>query len=71
MGIFLRYNGDSGYTTYNSNGNDNNIQNFRLSNGQLDEYNESMLIERELGLELLKYFLLKSEMYPEIEWKEE
>ncbi len=71
LGIFLRYNGDSGFTTCNSYGNENKIQKFLLANGQIDEYKETMLVKREIGFEVLKYFTLTSEMYPKIEWKEE
>ncbi len=52
LGIFLRYNGDSGFTTCNSFGDENKTQKFLLANAQLDEYSETMLVKREMGFEI-------------------
>lgn len=69
--IYLKYEGDAGFTTYNAKGTSTEIQNFMLTNGQKDEYPTSLLVDNKDGLEILKFYLLTGEMYPGIEWREE
>lgn len=71
LAIYIRFDGDSGFTTSNPNGQNENTQEFILSNGQQDVYTEDMLVNNRNGFEILRYYLLTGEMYPAIEWKEE
>ncbi|KFF02809.1 hypothetical protein IX38_12625 [Chryseobacterium luteum] len=69
--IYLKFDEDTGFTTHNSKGKDDEMQDFVLTNGQKDEYPTSQLVDNKDGLEILKYYLLTGKMYPDIEWREE
>ncbi len=71
MAMYLRFYGDSGFTTMNPDGEEEKSQNFLLSNGQMDCYSEDMLVEKSQGYDILRYYLLTGEMHPSIHWKEE
>ncbi len=71
MAIYFRFDGDSGFTTMNPDGEEEKSQNFLLSNGQMDCYSEDMLVEKSQGYDILRYYLLTGEMYSPIHWKEE
>ncbi|WP_343565688.1 hypothetical protein [Sphingobacterium sp.] len=69
--IYLRFNGDAGYTTHNPKGTTSEMKDFILTNGQRDEYPTALLVDNKDGLEILQFYLLTGEMYPGIKWQEE
>lgn len=71
LAIYLKYNGDLGFTTYNPKGTSLEMKEFILTNGQKDEYPTSFLVDNKDGLEILKFYLLTGEMYQGVEWREE
>jgi hypothetical protein len=71
LAVFFRYNGDSGFTTINRNGSAEIYQIFKLSNGQMDEYAENMLVDRDLGYDILKHYFTTGTLCEFVEWKEE
>ncbi|MEJ1241059.1 hypothetical protein WBG78_23125 [Chryseolinea sp. T2] len=55
--MYLRHEGDSGFRSNNVFGNESKEQEFRLSNGQVDLYPESWLIDkRNMESALMAYF---------------
>jgi hypothetical protein len=70
MAVYFRYEGDSGFTTFNIKGDKNTFQEFILSNGQHDKYSENMLIDHRDAYDIIRYYLLTGEMYDGIQWKE-
>ncbi len=71
LGIYMRYAGDSGYSTCNPKSNPDSRQDFLLSNGQLDEYGEDMLTDIDTGYDMMRYFVLTGRMHPAVAWREE
>lgn len=71
MAIYFNYPGDSGFSTNNPNGAEDVLQDFLLSNGQRDEYPESMLIDHRPAHDILRYYLLKGDRYADVVWVEE
>jgi hypothetical protein len=69
--VYFRHNGDSGFTTTNRNSSAEIYQAFRLSNGQMDEYAENMLVDRDLGYAILKHYFTTGMLCEFVEWKEE
>jgi len=71
--MFLREDGDSGYSTRNANyaGAKDAVIEYFLSNGQRDEYPAEWDITTAEALRALEYFLEKQEMAPWLQWHEE
>lgn len=69
--IYLKYDGDAGFTTHDPKGTSTEMKDFMLTNGQKDEYPTALLVDNKDGLEILKFYLLTGEMYPGVDWREE
>lgn len=71
--MFLRHEGDSGYSTRNPNyaGPKDALVEYFLSNGQRDEYPAEWDITTAEALRALEHFLEKQEMAPWLQWHEE
>jgi hypothetical protein len=71
--LFLREEGDSGFSTRNPNynGPKEAVIEYSLSNGQRDEYPAEWNITTPEALHALEHFLETQEMAPVLEWREE
>ena len=69
--MYLRFEGDSGFHSFNEAINNNSVVEFQLANGQLDEYPKQWCIEIESCYKALTYFWVNSgEKADWIQWKE-
>lgn len=71
LAVYFRYDGDSGFATTNREGNAGIYQTFMLSNGQIDEYSENMLVERSLSFDIIRHYFISGMLCEFVEWKEE
>lgn len=71
--MFLRHEGDSGYSTRNPNyaGSKDTVIEYFLSNGQRDEYPAEWDITTPEALRALEHFMETQEKAPWLEWHEE
>lgn len=66
--FFTDVNGGDSMHSFNPDGNNNNYDEFILSNGQRDEYSEDMLIDNEMAYQALYYYLEWGKAYDKITW---
>jgi len=68
--LFFRYDGDAGFHTINKNydGNDFDVLEYYLSNGQLDEYPAKYALNRRTIVNCLKEFIVTGKAPEYIDW---
>ncbi len=69
--MYLRFDGDSGFRSNNSTADKNQTQDFRLSNGQIDQYPETWLTERARVREVILKYYDTGEMDTSLDWIQE
>ena len=65
---YFRYDGDHGFISINSLKRSESYQEFKLGNGQIDKYPNNILVDRQIGIEAIKYYFETEHMNPEIDW---
>jgi hypothetical protein len=67
---YLRYNGDAGFSSRNPaySGSEDAVQEYYLSNGQMDEFPLAWAISASEILEVLEYFVTHRQPAPWIHW---
>jgi hypothetical protein len=68
--LYLRENRDSGFCSRNKEGNETKLIEFKLSNGQYDEYPENWVVPYEKAKKALAQYFLKGKKPSNIIWKE-
>jgi hypothetical protein len=68
--MYLRFEGDSGFSTRNPEyrGSLEALIEYRLANGQRDEYPAAWDISTAEAVRALEYFLIEGKMAPWLEW---
>ena len=69
--MYLRYEGDSGFSTRNPQVKSNGNMEFRLSNGQIDLYPKSWTYPLPVIKEALLYFMTHSDLPTQVGWHDD
>lgn len=69
--MYLRFPGDSGFSSRNPSGDASKLQEFRLSNGQVDEKPETQLIEKGKIKDVILTYNDSGELHDSVDWFED